>query len=139
MILSRPFLETIHAEIDVFNKENSLGIGDDRITFDMDKKIYNFATPIGKVYMVKSIQNDESHVLPDVSSTTPSIDRQGDNTYWWHDHGLEENERQESGLDIEEYDPLEVHVETFKIKVQGNDLQRGGHRRKVPKKDVASS
>nr|GEV55224.1 reverse transcriptase domain-containing protein [Tanacetum cinerariifolium] len=39
---------------------------------------------------------------------------QGDNTYWWHDHGLEENERQESGLDLEEYDPPEVYVETFK-------------------------
>ncbi|GKB58918.1 hypothetical protein Tco_0915104 [Tanacetum coccineum] len=74
MILSRPFLATIHAEIDIFNKENSLGIGDDKITFDMDKKIYNFATLIRKVYMVKSIQNDESSVLPDVSSTTPSIE-----------------------------------------------------------------
>ncbi|GKD94945.1 hypothetical protein Tco_1374782 [Tanacetum coccineum] len=40
----------------------------------------------------------------------------GDNTYWWHDHGLEENERQERGIDIEEYDPPEVHVETFEVK-----------------------
>nr|GEU41485.1 hypothetical protein [Tanacetum cinerariifolium] len=46
MILGRPFLATIHAEIDVFNKEISLGIGDDKITFDMDKKIYNFITPL---------------------------------------------------------------------------------------------
>ncbi|GJT25937.1 phospholipase-like protein [Tanacetum coccineum] len=29
MIIGRPFLATIHAEIDVFNKEISLGIGDD--------------------------------------------------------------------------------------------------------------
>nr|GEW90167.1 hypothetical protein [Tanacetum cinerariifolium] len=29
---------------------------------------------------------------------------------------LEENERQESGLDIKEYDPPEVHVETFEVK-----------------------
>ncbi|GJR60929.1 hypothetical protein Tco_1503091 [Tanacetum coccineum] len=40
----------------------------------------------------------------------------GDNTNWWHDHGFEEDERQESGLDIEEYDPPEVHVETFEVK-----------------------
>ncbi|GKD97174.1 hypothetical protein Tco_1381071 [Tanacetum coccineum] len=48
MILGRPFLATIHAEIDVFNKEISLGIREDRVTFDMDKKIHNFMTPEGK-------------------------------------------------------------------------------------------
>nr|GEW14808.1 hypothetical protein [Tanacetum cinerariifolium] len=80
MILGRPFLATIHAEIDVFNKEISLGIRDDRVTFNMDKKIYNCTTPVGK-----------------------------------HDHGLEENERQESGLDMEEYALPKVHVETFKV------------------------
>ncbi|GJU33824.1 putative reverse transcriptase domain-containing protein [Tanacetum coccineum] len=41
MILGRPFLATIHAEIDVFNKETSLGIRDDRIIFDMNKKTMN--------------------------------------------------------------------------------------------------
>nr|GEU40205.1 hypothetical protein [Tanacetum cinerariifolium] len=55
MILGRPFLATIHTEIDVFNKEISLGIRDVRVTLDMDTKIYNFATPLGKVYMVNSI------------------------------------------------------------------------------------
>nr|GEW88390.1 hypothetical protein [Tanacetum cinerariifolium] len=73
MILGRPFLATIHAEIDVFNKEISFGINDDR-----------------KV--------------------------QRGNTYWWHDYGLEENERQEIGIDIEEYNPPEVHVENFEVK-----------------------
>ncbi|GKD44229.1 hypothetical protein Tco_1268874, partial [Tanacetum coccineum] len=68
MILGRPFLATIHTEIDVFNKEMSLGIRDDRVTFDMDKKIHNFTTPVGKVYMVNSIHNDE----PSTSSTAPS-------------------------------------------------------------------
>nr|GEZ09762.1 hypothetical protein [Tanacetum cinerariifolium] len=74
MILSRQFLATIHAEIDVFNKEISLGIGDDRITFDMDKRNYNFTTPLGKVYMVNSILDDESPDLLDVSSRAPSIE-----------------------------------------------------------------
>ncbi|GJR28072.1 reverse transcriptase domain-containing protein [Tanacetum coccineum] len=59
MILGRPFLATIHAEIDVFNKEISLGIRNDRVTFDMDKKIHNFTTPVGKTYMINSIHNDE--------------------------------------------------------------------------------
>ncbi|GKB80388.1 hypothetical protein Tco_0947283 [Tanacetum coccineum] len=39
----------------------------------------------------------------------------GDNTNWWHDHGFEEDERQESSLDIEEYDLPKVHVETFEV------------------------
>ncbi|GJV34234.1 reverse transcriptase domain-containing protein [Tanacetum coccineum] len=57
MILGRPFLATIHAEIDVFNKEISLGIGGDRVTFDMDKKIQNFTTPIGEIYMINATSN----------------------------------------------------------------------------------
>ncbi|GKD78307.1 hypothetical protein Tco_1340928 [Tanacetum coccineum] len=68
MILGRPFLSTIHIKIDVFNKEISLGIGDDRVTFDMNKKIYNFPTLVGKIYMVNSIHNNESST----SSNAPS-------------------------------------------------------------------
>ncbi|GJZ83339.1 hypothetical protein Tco_0648512 [Tanacetum coccineum] len=67
MIFGRPFLATIHAEIDIFNKEISLGMVDDMVTFDMDKRIHNFTTPVGKVYMVNSILNDE----PSTSSNAP--------------------------------------------------------------------
>nr|GEU46636.1 hypothetical protein [Tanacetum cinerariifolium] len=48
MILGRPFLATIHAEIDIYNKDISLETGDDMVTFDMDKKIHNFTTRVGK-------------------------------------------------------------------------------------------
>ncbi|GJT79209.1 putative reverse transcriptase domain-containing protein [Tanacetum coccineum] len=68
MILGRPFLATIHAEIDVFNKEISLGIGDDKVTFDMDKKIHYFTTLVEKVYMVNSIHYDESSTSSNASS-----------------------------------------------------------------------
>ncbi|GKD05209.1 reverse transcriptase domain-containing protein, partial [Tanacetum coccineum] len=64
VILERPFLETIHAKIDVFNKEISLGIGDDRITFDMNRKDNNFTTLVGRIYMI----NDE----PSSSNDTPT-------------------------------------------------------------------
>ncbi|GKA69304.1 hypothetical protein Tco_0775368, partial [Tanacetum coccineum] len=74
MILGRPFLATIHAEIDVFNKKISLGIGDDRVTFDMDKQIHNFTTPVGKVYMVISIHNNEPPNLLDISSKAQSYE-----------------------------------------------------------------
>ncbi|GJZ77388.1 putative reverse transcriptase domain-containing protein [Tanacetum coccineum] len=59
MILGRPFLETIHAEIDVFNKEISLGIRDDRIIFDMNTKSYEFTTPIEKAYMVNVVHGKD--------------------------------------------------------------------------------
>ncbi|GKC16937.1 putative reverse transcriptase domain-containing protein, partial [Tanacetum coccineum] len=59
MILGRPFLATIHAEIDVFNKDISLGIGNDRIIFDMNKKSYKFTTPVEKAYMVNVVYNND--------------------------------------------------------------------------------
>ncbi|GJW54964.1 reverse transcriptase domain-containing protein [Tanacetum coccineum] len=69
MILGRPFLATIHAEIDVFNKEISLGIGGDRVTFDMDKKIHNFTTPIGEIYMINATSNTPSDASSRVKET----------------------------------------------------------------------
>ncbi|GJU07404.1 hypothetical protein Tco_1123834, partial [Tanacetum coccineum] len=40
-ILGRPFLATIHAEIDVFAEKISLGINEDRISFDIMRKDHN--------------------------------------------------------------------------------------------------
>ncbi|GJX53646.1 hypothetical protein Tco_0282015 [Tanacetum coccineum] len=39
-----------------------------------------------------------------------------DSTYWWHEYRFEEEERDEMGIEIEKYDPPEVHVETFKVR-----------------------
>ncbi|GJR37565.1 phospholipase-like protein [Tanacetum coccineum] len=76
MILRRPFLATIHVEIDVFNNEISLGIGGDKVTFDMNKKIHNFTTPIGEIYMINSTYNNEytSHTSSDASSRVEKTD-----------------------------------------------------------------
>nr|GFA16220.1 hypothetical protein [Tanacetum cinerariifolium] len=43
VIPGRPFLATIHAQIDVFKKEVSLDIGEDRIKFDMDRDTIGLA------------------------------------------------------------------------------------------------
>nr|GEW57638.1 hypothetical protein [Tanacetum cinerariifolium] len=59
MILGRPFLATIHAEIEVFNKEISIRIRDDKIIFDMNKKGYKFTTPIEKAYMVNAVHGKD--------------------------------------------------------------------------------
>ncbi|GJQ97704.1 putative ribonuclease H-like domain-containing protein [Tanacetum coccineum] len=45
----------------------------------------------------------EGHMLDDIWEYCEKV--QGDNTNWWHDHGFEDDERQKSSLDIEEYDP----------------------------------
>ncbi|GKE25125.1 retrovirus-related pol polyprotein from transposon TNT 1-94 [Tanacetum coccineum] len=76
MILGRPFLSTIHDEIDVFNKEISLGIGGGRVTFDMNKKIHNFTTPIGDIYMINSTSNNEYtfHTSSDASYRVEKTD-----------------------------------------------------------------
>ncbi|GJZ53907.1 zinc knuckle CX2CX4HX4C containing protein, partial [Tanacetum coccineum] len=50
-ILGRPFLATIHAEIDVFAGKFSLGINEDRISFDSMRKDNN---PSEKIFMVNS-------------------------------------------------------------------------------------
>ncbi|GJV55541.1 putative reverse transcriptase domain-containing protein [Tanacetum coccineum] len=129
MILGRPFLATIHAEIDVFNKEISLGIGmtwyreahDNDLIWDNRyakwcSEISSPDTPTSILLQSKKIANldqgtissrngigKKGHMLDDIWENCKKV--QGDNTYLWHDHGLEENERQESSLDIEEYDP----------------------------------
>nr|GFA83653.1 hypothetical protein [Tanacetum cinerariifolium] len=59
MILGRLFLVTIHAEINVFNKEIFLGIGKDRVTFDIDKKIHNFIAHVKKIHMINSEHDGE--------------------------------------------------------------------------------
>ncbi|GKB97750.1 phospholipase-like protein, partial [Tanacetum coccineum] len=59
MILGRPFLATIHAQIDVFNREISLGIREDKVLFDMDGGAYHSKILVEKVYMANSVQEEE--------------------------------------------------------------------------------
>nr|GEW79135.1 hypothetical protein [Tanacetum cinerariifolium] len=90
MILGRPFLATIHAEINVFNKEISFGIKGDGITFDMNKKIHNFTTPIGKFYMINSTPNNKYtfHTSSDASSRVEKTnDLHNENNYCNQEQG----------------------------------------------------
>ncbi|GJU75322.1 putative ribonuclease H-like domain-containing protein [Tanacetum coccineum] len=48
-ILGRPFLATIHAKIHVFARKFSLGINEDRISFDIIRKDHNFMNPSEKI------------------------------------------------------------------------------------------
>nr|GEV19676.1 hypothetical protein [Tanacetum cinerariifolium] len=60
IILGRPFLETVHAQIDVFQEEISLGIGKDRIKFGINRNLRSSNRTIEKVYMANTSQEEES-------------------------------------------------------------------------------
>nr|GEW04965.1 reverse transcriptase domain-containing protein [Tanacetum cinerariifolium] len=59
MLLGRPFVVTIHAQIDVFRGEILLGIGNENVKFDTNGKICYSRVPHEKVYMENSIQKGE--------------------------------------------------------------------------------
>ncbi|GJV69530.1 phospholipase-like protein [Tanacetum coccineum] len=63
MILGRLLLATTHAQIDVFKREISLGIGEDRVKFDMDGGISHSRIPVEKIYMASSV-HDEDYFNP---------------------------------------------------------------------------
>nr|GEZ24119.1 hypothetical protein [Tanacetum cinerariifolium] len=52
-------LAMIHAQINVFRGEILLGVGNEKVKFDMNGKICHSMVPFEKVYMVSSIQESE--------------------------------------------------------------------------------
>ncbi|GKD84072.1 MAK10-like protein [Tanacetum coccineum] len=55
MILGRTFLANNHVRINVFHREISLGIREDRIMFDINENIHHPTIPVEKVYMANSV------------------------------------------------------------------------------------
>ncbi|GJX51036.1 copia protein [Tanacetum coccineum] len=59
MLLGKPFLATIHAQIDVFRREILLGISEEKVKFNMNGGICHSRVPFEKNYMASSIQENE--------------------------------------------------------------------------------
>ncbi|GJZ81805.1 hypothetical protein Tco_0646799 [Tanacetum coccineum] len=59
ILLGRPFLATTHAQIDVFRGEILLGVGNEKVKFDMNGEICHSGVPLEKIYMANSIQESE--------------------------------------------------------------------------------
>ncbi|GJU14362.1 hypothetical protein Tco_1142328 [Tanacetum coccineum] len=86
-----------------FNKEISLGIGGDRVTFDMDKKIHNFTALIGEIYMINATSNTSSDASSRVEETNDMHNKNNiviqkaqdkvESTSLWHDQKSKEEER----------------------------------------------
>ncbi|GJW67913.1 phospholipase-like protein [Tanacetum coccineum] len=97
MILGRPFLATIYTKIDVFIREISLGIREDRVLFDMDGGMYHSKILVEK--QCTRFCNDEN------IETVDSSDKSGyDAIYGQGEHGMlkqwmcfRDNERQSVG------------------------------------------
>ncbi|GKA93414.1 reverse transcriptase domain-containing protein [Tanacetum coccineum] len=70
IILGRPFLAAIHAEINVFDKEISLGTNNDKVSYDMEKRDHNFTIPTEKIFMIKS-DLDNRPLTPASSNNQP--------------------------------------------------------------------
>ncbi|GJU92812.1 hypothetical protein Tco_1317568 [Tanacetum coccineum] len=60
IVLGRPFLATIHARIDVFDKEISLGVREDIIVFDMNGKVQHSVVLVENACMINEVQGEES-------------------------------------------------------------------------------
>ncbi|GJW06918.1 reverse transcriptase domain-containing protein [Tanacetum coccineum] len=60
IILGRPFLETIHAQMDVFQEEISLGISEDRIKFDVNGNPRQSNITVEKIFIANTSQEEES-------------------------------------------------------------------------------
>ncbi|GKA30510.1 hypothetical protein Tco_0716815 [Tanacetum coccineum] len=59
MILGRPFFATIHARIDVFDKEILVGIGNDKIVFDMNRNVHHPVVLVENTCMISDVQGEE--------------------------------------------------------------------------------
>ncbi|GJY63891.1 hypothetical protein Tco_0465351 [Tanacetum coccineum] len=70
IILGRPFSAAIHAEINVFDKEISLGTNNDRVSYDMEKRDHNFTIPTEKIFMIK-FDLDNRPLTPASSNNQP--------------------------------------------------------------------
>ncbi|GKB15160.1 hypothetical protein Tco_0849083 [Tanacetum coccineum] len=60
MILGRPFLAIIHARIDIFDKEISLGVGEDIIVFYMNGNVHHPFVLVKNMCMINDFQMEES-------------------------------------------------------------------------------
>nr|GEU61332.1 hypothetical protein [Tanacetum cinerariifolium] len=83
IILRRPFLETIHAHMNVFQEEISLGIGEDRINFDVNGNSRQSNITIEKIYMDIIIYDTIDPHNEISRQTNPLLDK-GGLTKRWH-------------------------------------------------------
>ncbi|GJS07122.1 hypothetical protein Tco_0363918 [Tanacetum coccineum] len=122
-ILERPFLATIHAEIDVFAGKFSLGINEERISFDMMRKYHpndsaiinnpthrsfddhkwEFNLEIDKLADEYEIGIwEKGYILDNIWEYCNQVHNDNNG---WHNHEFKNEEREEMGIEDEDYHP----------------------------------
>ncbi|GJS41865.1 copia protein [Tanacetum coccineum] len=110
MLLGKPILATMHAQIDVFRREILLEIGEEKVKFDMNEGICHSRVPFEKIYMASSVSESEYFNPLEIETGVFSYDSLCMKKYamddiWekcerfqatacqWHDEGFEEEEQ----------------------------------------------
>ncbi|GKC03457.1 putative reverse transcriptase domain-containing protein [Tanacetum coccineum] len=114
IILDRPFLATFHGEIDVFNKEISLGVDPDKDpkerSFDDYKEVFDLEIDkLANEYELGT--GKKGHILEEIWENCKKV--HGKDEDWWYVYWLEEDKNQENR--DKGYNPPKVHLETFKV------------------------
>ncbi|GJY98873.1 zinc knuckle CX2CX4HX4C containing protein, partial [Tanacetum coccineum] len=114
-ILGRPFLATIHAEIDVYTRKISLGMNENRISFDTMRKDHNYTNPkINKLADEYELGiGKKGHILDNIWDNCNLVHNKN---YEWHNYEFKNEEYEEIGIEEKDYHPPEVQVETFEVK-----------------------
>ncbi|GJW61713.1 reverse transcriptase domain-containing protein [Tanacetum coccineum] len=105
-ILGRPFLATIHAEIDVFAGKISLGINEDRISFDTMRKYHNYTNPSEKCFMVRPQSPAQSNNQIDYEESgnwDNRVSKTGNLRFWYCNYANERRNMKGKGLSFPDF------------------------------------
>ncbi|KAI3815253.1 hypothetical protein L1987_14914 [Smallanthus sonchifolius] len=82
LILGRPFLATVHEMIDVFSGKLTLGVNDEKVTFDVNKSMKHPSSQDDTLYFIESIMSHMGEFLRDIcggdASDTQILTREND-------------------------------------------------------------
>ncbi|GJT54042.1 putative reverse transcriptase domain-containing protein [Tanacetum coccineum] len=128
-ILGRPFLATIHAEINVFTGKISLGINENRISFNSMRNNNKHTNLSERIFMVRPHSpahrinkfadeyelgiGKKGHTLDHIWEYCNQVHNKN---YEWHNYEFKNEECEEIGIEDKDYHPPKVQVETFEVK-----------------------
>ncbi|GJV30004.1 phospholipase-like protein [Tanacetum coccineum] len=115
MILGRPFLATILAQIDVFKREILLGIGEDRVKFDMDGVVCHSRILVEKIHMANSMHEEEYFNPLEIE----------DDVFSYESHACLLFEQQTQTYDNENVDTLDSANNMQELEDKHKDMVRG--------------
>nr|GEW44754.1 hypothetical protein [Tanacetum cinerariifolium] len=152
MILCRPFVTTIYARIDVFDKEILLGVGKHKIVFDMNRNVHHSVSIVEKMCLINKVQEEKPFNTLEIGDDLFSYDSPLCLEIERINHICETNQSTEYSLVCnnvhERYEGekgmnsmVEPKTTVLRwtsewVKVHGNDPKGDGHKRTCPRGGV---